>query len=148
MLGPILVTVLATAVHPVAGLAAAVGRGVLGTLAFAAQRSTAPPPHPRPRRRAAAAVPWPTIVPLAVVCLALGILFGAAEVTTVAFAEEQGAKSYAGVLLALWALGSLLAGRSPAPSPGGAARWCGCAVGALGMARAMPPLALHRLDAR
>ena len=47
---------------------------------------------------------WPSCA------LALGILFGAAEVTTVAFADEQGAQGWAGVLLALWALGSLLAG--------------------------------------
>ena len=32
-------------------------------------------------------------LPLAVVCLALGVLFGAAEVTTVAFADEQGHKA-------------------------------------------------------
>ena len=38
------------------------------------------------------------------------MLFGAAEVTTVAFAEEQGHKAWSGGLLALWALGSLTAG--------------------------------------
>ena len=35
-------------------------------------------------------MPWRTVLPLAVVALALGSLFGAAEVTTVAFAEEHG----------------------------------------------------------
>ncbi len=38
MLGPIIVTVLATTVHPVAGLSAALATGILGTLYFAAQR--------------------------------------------------------------------------------------------------------------
>ena len=38
------------------------------------------------------------------------MMFGAAEVTTVAFADEHGSKSASGLLLALWALGSLLAG--------------------------------------
>lgn len=109
--GPILVTVLATAVHPVAGLTTALVTGVLGTYAFAAQRSTEPPTHQRPepgvdRPR----IPWATLVPLTVVSTALGLLFGAAEVATVAFAEERGAKAYAGVLLALWAAGSLIAG--------------------------------------
>ena len=42
--------------------------------------------------------------------LSLGTLFGGAEVVTVAFAEEQGSQAYAGPLLALWALGSLMAG--------------------------------------
>jgi MFS family permease len=111
MLGPILVTVLATSVHPVAGLATAVVTGVLGTLAFAAQRSTEPPigrsdeaVGPRP------AMPWRVVLPLALVAAALGTLFGAAEVATVAFAEEAGDKGYAGWLLALYALGSLIAG--------------------------------------
>jgi MFS family permease len=141
MLGPILVTVLATTVHPVAGLSAALATGILGTLYFAAQRSTAPPPHPRaPTRADRAPLPWATVVPLTVVCLALGLLFGAAEVTAVAFAEEQHAKSYVGVLLALWAFGSLLAGAVT-----GAITWrkgplVRLRVGALGMAATMVPM--------
>jgi MFS family permease len=141
MLGPIIVTVLATTVHPVAGLSAAVAAGVLGTLYFAAQRSTAPPPHPRaPTRAERVPLPWVTVVPLTVVCLALGLLFGAAEVTAVAFAEEQHAKSYVGVLLAIWAFGSLLAGVVT-----GAVTWrkgplVRLRVGALGMAATMVPM--------
>ena len=45
--GPILVTFLATAWDPVAGLGAAVLAGVGGTLFLAAQRATEPPGHPR-----------------------------------------------------------------------------------------------------
>jgi MFS family permease len=111
MLGPIIVTVLATAWDPVAGLAVAVVSCVTGTLALCAQRGTEPPAHPHHRsagRRAP--MPWATVVPLAVVCAALGTLFGAAEVATVAFSREQGSPALAGALLALWALGSLLAG--------------------------------------
>ena len=69
-------------------------------------------------------------------------MFGAAEVITVAFADEHGSKSASGLLLALWALGSLLAGAIT-----GAltfrrgltqrVRW-----GALGLVVAMAPLAL------
>ncbi|MEO9323640.1 MFS transporter [Nocardioides sp. C4-1] len=109
--GPILATVLATAIHPVVGLTTALTTGVLGTLAFAAQRATEPPPHPavvEPTDRAR--MPWATVLPLSVASLALGTLFGAAEVTTVAFADERGAKAVSGVLLALWAAGSLVAG--------------------------------------
>jgi MFS family permease len=50
------------------------------------------------------------VLTLAVLCLTLGGLFGAAEVTTVAFAEEQGVRWAAGWLLATWSLGSLVAG--------------------------------------
>jgi predicted MFS family arabinose efflux permease len=42
--------------------------------------------------------------------MCLGVMFGSAEVSTVAFAEELGAKSRSGLLLALWAFGSLSAG--------------------------------------
>ncbi|MFC4784748.1 MFS transporter [Nocardioides sp. MAHUQ-72] len=142
MLGPILVTVLATAWDPVAGLVVAVVACVGGTLALCAQRATEPPAHPHDRsagRRPP--MPWATVVPLAIVSAALGTLFGAAEVTTVAFATEQGHQGWSGPLLALWALGSLLAGLAT-----GAVRWRrGPAIrvrwGALGMACAMAPLA-------
>ncbi len=43
--GPVLVTLLATTVHPAAGLVTALVAGVVGTFAFAALRSTAPPAH-------------------------------------------------------------------------------------------------------
>ena len=114
IVGPILVTVLATAWDPVAGLTAAILAGVSGTLFLAAQRATEPPAHPRVATAdglvAAPRMPWRTVLPLAVVALALGSLFGSAEVTTVAFAEEHGVPGVTGVLLAFWALGSLLAG--------------------------------------
>jgi predicted MFS family arabinose efflux permease len=55
-------------------------------------------------------MPWVPVIALAAVSFALGSMFAAAEVSTVAFSAEQGAKSYAGVLLAAWALGSMLAG--------------------------------------
>ncbi len=143
ILGPILVTVLATLVDPVLGLAVAAVAGSLGAWGFAAQRATAPPAHrQRPVEETTAALPWRTLVPLTVVSACLGVLFGAAEVTTVAFADEQGSPAWAGGLLALWALGSLLSGvvtgtvswrRGPAYR---------LKVGATAMACAMAPLFL------
>jgi MFS family permease len=143
MLGPIVVTVLATEWHPVAGLTAALVAGVVGTLFFAAQRATEPPAHPR--REATGrrpAMPWATVAPLALVCGGLGTLFGAAEVTTVAFAEELGDKGFAGPLLALWALGSLISGLVTGAihwrrGPDHRVRW-----GSAAMMAAMLPLAL------
>lgn len=111
MIGPVLVTLLATAVHPVAGLTAALVSGLAGTYAFSAQRATEPPAHPRTvDSRDRPRLPWATVLPLTVACLALGTLFGATEVATVAFADERGSTAYAGVLLAVWAAGSLIAG--------------------------------------
>jgi MFS family permease len=139
--GPILVTVLATAVHPAAGLVTALVAGLFGTYAFAAQRATEPPVQPRTRAADRAPMPWGAVIPLTVVFACLGLLFGAAEVTTVAFTEERGAKVYAGVLLALWAAGSLIAGVLTGAvtwrrGPEHRLRW-----GALGMTVAMLPLA-------
>lgn len=141
ILGPIAVAVLATTWHPAAGIGVALVACVLGTLYLGSQRATAPPAGARtvaagPR----APMPWGAIVPLAIVGAALGVLFGAAEVTTVAFAEERGQKAFSGGLLALWAAGSLLAGvisgaihwrRGPAHR----VRW-----GSFAMACAMVPL--------
>ena len=113
IVGPILVTVLATSLHPLAGLGTAVVAGLVGTLALAAQRATAPPSQRARRAEGDAerpAMPWRTVLPLFLVTLMLGAFFGAAEVATVAFADERDVKAYAGVLLGLWAAGSLAAG--------------------------------------
>lgn len=139
--GPILVTVLATAWHPAAGLVTAVVTGVAGTLALAAQRRTQPPAS---GGRAVAgtrpAMPWAALGILTLVSFGLGAVFGSAEVATVAFAEHAGAKVWAGPLLAVWALGSLAAGVVV-----GAVHWrVGPAVrmrwGALALTVAMAPL--------
>jgi MFS family permease len=111
MIGPILVTVLATTVHPVAGLGTAIVLACVGTWFLAAQRATEPPPSPRAEIRGdRPTMPWRTVLPLTVVSLALGTQLGNAEVVTVAFSQEQGSRAYAGPLLAVWAFGSLLAG--------------------------------------
>jgi MFS family permease len=140
VVGPVLVTLLATSWHPVAGLATALVTGVVGTFAFALQRATAPPAARTSPVTTRAPMPWRLVLTLALVCLTLGALFGAAEVTTVAFAEEQGQRWVAGWLLAAWSFGSLVAGlvtgaiawRSP---PALRLRW-----GSAAMALAMVPL--------
>lgn len=109
--GPTVVTFLATAWHPVAGLVAALTSSVLGTLALAAQTRTDPGPHLRPATSAPrTAMPWRVVAPQVVVNLAMGVVFGAAEVITVAFTEERDLPQLAGPLLGAWAVGSLLAG--------------------------------------
>lgn len=111
MVGPTVVTLLATAVHPLAGLVTAVVAGLVGTFVLVAQRSSEPPPHPRvPDRSTRPKLPWGTLGPVTVAATALGALFGSTEVVTVAFSEELGAKSASGPLLAVWALGSLVSG--------------------------------------
>ncbi|MET7327956.1 MFS transporter [Nonomuraea sp. NPDC005650] len=107
--GPALVTVLATAVNPYAGLIVALVCMLLGALALAAQRRTQPPVQPV---RSATGTPIliPGIALLACVYLALGAVFGSVDLITVAFAEEHGVKGAAGFLLASFAGGSMVSG--------------------------------------
>ena len=116
MSGPTIATFLATLVAPVAGLVAAVVLGTVGTVGLALQRCTEPPAQ-LPRRssspgpaRTTAPMPWLRLLTLTLAGAATGSLFGATEVATVAFAEESGRPAVSGVLLACWALGSLVAG--------------------------------------
>jgi MFS family permease len=140
--GPILVTVLATGLSPVIGIATAIAACTGGTLFFAAQHSTSPPPTPRTRGTRLARLPVGVMASVCAVGVALGTLFGAAEVSTVAFASTHGHQGYAGLLLALWAAGSLIAGVITGivhwrVGPAIRLRW-----GAVGMAVAMVPLSL------
>ncbi|CAN5482804.1 MFS transporter [soil metagenome] len=110
ILGPALVTVLATTVHPLAGLATAVVAAVVGTAVLVGQRRTEPPPTGATRSHGSGPMPWRVLAPLIACAFTLGALLGGAEVATVAFADELGAKPLSGLMLALWALGSLLSG--------------------------------------
>ena len=111
LVGPMLVTLLATIVHPLAGLATALVAGLTGTLVLAGRRNTEPPAN-RSSGSHFTATPmgWSVVGPLVVASFGMGALFGGVEVSTVAFSEELGAKVAAGPLLGIFALGSLLSG--------------------------------------
>jgi dipeptide/tripeptide permease len=124
VVGPALVTLLATGVYPAAGVAAAMVLCVTGTLLFAAQRRTQPPPRePPPRRgresRTPAARPprragtWaavPGLVTLVPVYWCLGAMFATIDLSTVGFAAEHGHIALAGFVLGTYALGSAIGG--------------------------------------
>jgi len=111
IIGPTLVTLAASALDPVAGLVAALVASLGGTWALAAQRRTEPPRRRTDVEHAAGSpMPWARLVPLVAGAVMLGVLLGGSQVATVAFADEEGRKAAAGLLLALWALGSLLSG--------------------------------------
>lgn len=111
VVGPVAATLLATSVSPVAGLVVPVVAMVVGGLAFLALRGTEPPPAPahEPRPRGTV-LRRPGMVVIVLVFVAIGSIFGATDVATVAFAEESGRKELAGVILAVFALGSLISG--------------------------------------
>ncbi|XVQ08949.1 MFS transporter [Spirillospora sp. CA-255316] len=104
--GPLIVTALATGVHPAAGLGAAAAFTLAGCLALAAQRGTEPPPRPRAPGSRGGVLANPAIRVITPVFLLLGTVFGGIDLSAVAFADEQGHKGLAGVLLGCYALGS------------------------------------------
>ncbi|MFI0515270.1 MFS transporter [Streptomyces sp. WSLK1-5] len=108
MLGPVLAAFLCTAFFPEAGTLTGVVLLVAGVLVFTAQRSTEPPARGRGPSRTPLRAPG--VPPLIAVCLAMGAVFGSLEVVTIAFADAQGHRSAAGVVLALQAAGSCAAG--------------------------------------
>ncbi|MFL6024387.1 MAG: MFS transporter [Marmoricola sp.] len=108
--GPSLVTFLSTLYAPQTGLLVALGLGTVGTFGLAAQPRTAPEPHPVQAETARDPMRWGNLVPIALAAFALGSLFGALEVATVAVADDHGHKAVAGALLGIFSAGSMLAG--------------------------------------
>lgn len=108
--GPALVTFLSTVFAPQSGLVVAIVAGTVGTIALAVQRRTEPPAHPHDPTVARTPMPWGLLAPLTVGALALGSVFGALEVATVAFADDAGHKALSGLMLGAFSMGSLLAG--------------------------------------
>ncbi|GAA4505421.1 MULTISPECIES: MFS transporter [Nonomuraea] len=107
--GPALVTVLATAVNPYAGLTVALVAMLTGSVALALQRRTQPPVRPV---RSAGGTPIliPGVALLSCVYLGLGAVFGSVDLITVAYADEHGVKGASGFLLAAFAGGSMVSG--------------------------------------
>ncbi|HEY6311060.1 MAG TPA: MFS transporter [Streptosporangiaceae bacterium] len=120
VIGPVLVTALATLLDPAAGIGGAAALSVAGTLAFAAQRRTEPVLQPRPASTPAGRglvrhgrrirLPAPGLITLAPVFLLFGSTMGAVDLASVAFATEHGLRSQAGTVLGAFALGSAIGG--------------------------------------
>lgn len=112
IVGPVLATVLATALFPQAGLMIPVAAMLGGGYWFLSMRSSEPPARPLvpDAARQRTVLRHPGMVVLALVFAAVGAIFGATDVATVAFAEEHGSKGSAGAILAVFATGSLLSG--------------------------------------
>ncbi|RLL69249.1 MFS transporter [Streptomyces sp. Z26] len=142
VVGPLLSIGLCTGWFPEAGPLLAAACLAVGVLWLCAQRDTEPEPHGRTRREAASALRTPGLPVLVAAFVFTGAIFGSVDVVTVAFAEDHGRKALASVLLAGYALGSVVAGTvygllhfaSPAPR-----RWL---LGVAAMAVSMIPLQL------
>ncbi len=109
--GPPLSVGLSVAAWPQAGVLAAALLLVLGVTALVLQRGTEPP-----LQQCEGATPsrsllrQPEIRLLALLMLAMGVIVGTVDITSVAFAEQRGQPLAASVVLSAYALGSCAAG--------------------------------------
>jgi hypothetical protein len=110
IVGPALVTALATLAHPLAGLSCAAAASLGGTAALVSHKRTEPVVTGRTQKDVGGRLPWRTLARLTTCAFTLGALLGGVEVATVAFADERGAKPLAGLMLTIWATGSLVSG--------------------------------------
>ncbi len=110
IVGPILSIGLATAAFPEAGVLLAGIFLTVGVVLFTAQRGTEPPVHPAAHRSGSSAIRNGGLQVLVLTFVATGAIFGSVEVVTVAFARAGGHDAASGPVLAVYALGSCLAG--------------------------------------
>ncbi|MFK0019122.1 MFS transporter [Streptomyces sp. NPDC090798] len=110
LLGPLLVTVLSTTVHPAASLVACALLTLTGSIAVALHRQSEPTPEPTAGRGPERAIKVPGVWVLMLCYAGMGFQFGAVDVTMIAFAREQSSPGLSGVFLALISVGSLIAG--------------------------------------
>ncbi|MFW3170436.1 MFS transporter [Geodermatophilus sp. CPCC 206100] len=112
VVGPPLVTLLATLVAPPVGFLTGIVLGSAGGFWLAGQRATEPTLHVpdpgTPSRRWAALNA--TVLVVSAAYVAVGVVFGAVDVVVVGFADAEGVTALAGLVLAVFAGGSLVAG--------------------------------------
>ncbi|HEY0474506.1 MAG TPA: MFS transporter [Kribbella sp.] len=110
IVGPVLVTTLATQFSPYAALGAAGVLGLVGGIWLALLKASDPPGRGKASGAEQAPLPWLSLMLLSLIGLGLGATLGSAEVVTIAFTAAEGQPGMSGVVLAVWAFGSLLAG--------------------------------------
>jgi predicted MFS family arabinose efflux permease len=112
VLGPVLVGAIAATTSPAIGMLTAGALSCVGTIWFALTRPAQAASRnvhegPRSRRGALASHGVRTVI---LACIALGIAFGAVEVTMPAFAEVHATRAEGSLILTCFALGSLIGG--------------------------------------
>lgn len=107
--GPPLATILAIVVAPAAPLLTAALLVLAGTVLLLSHRRSEPPVHVAQAARSPA---WKNIglIWLTLIMIALGAVFGSLEIATVAATQDLGVPAAAGLVLALYAAGSLIGG--------------------------------------
>ncbi|MFG2298090.1 MFS transporter [Streptomyces sp. NPDC048603] len=109
--GPIISITLSTVWFPEAGPLIAAAFLLVGVWWLTAQRATEPEPHPRAEQTdKTSALRSPGLQVLTLTFVATGAIFGSIDTATLAYAEELGHKNLTGIVLAIWAFGSMVAG--------------------------------------
>ena len=111
ILGPLLTAVLAAGVSPASALIVSAASVITGTIWFTAQApSRAFEPDREASRSRFGALASPGVRSLILTSLPAGIGIGMVEVGLPAFSDAEGAAELAGLLLAIWSLGSAAGG--------------------------------------
>ncbi len=112
MVGPLLTAVIATVLSPAAALVISAVSVIAGTTIFTAlpPSRALQPDRDRPSAGLLGALSSPGVRTLVLTSLPAGIGIGICEITLPAFSDAEGAASTAGVLLALWSVGSASGG--------------------------------------
>ncbi|MFH8379350.1 MFS transporter [Kitasatospora sp. NPDC018058] len=111
VIGPILAANIAAFASPAAALVAEASLTLVGGLAFAAQRRSAPARIvPQPGVRRASALASPGVRLLVGAFLGVGAVFGGMQVSVNAFADSVGQHDAGGTVYGIFAGGSMLAG--------------------------------------
>jgi MFS family permease len=111
--GPLLTALIAAAMSPAAALIISAVSVMLGTIAFTAQapsRAIRPDPEAHAAAGRLGALASPGVRSLVLTSLPAGIGIGICEVTLPAFSDAEGSRELAGVLLAMWSIGSAAGG--------------------------------------
>ena len=112
IVGPLVTALVATVLEPQAAFALSAASVITGTIAFTAlppSRAMRPQPD-RPRTGALGALGSPGVRTLVLTSLPAGVGIGICEVTLPAFSHASGEAATAGILLAVWSLGSAVGG--------------------------------------
>lgn len=111
--GPLLTAVLAFQVGLPLPLIVGALLGLVGGLLLAFQRQTQPAPTHHASAEAGGrqnVLRYPGMIFVVTAALGVGSVFGSFEVAVVAFTQEAGSPGASGIVLALWAFGSMLGG--------------------------------------
>jgi len=108
--GPVFGIGLSVSLFPEAGVLASAAFLAVGTALFVVQKSTEPKVDPQRVRAGGSVMRRPAMWFLVVLCAGMGVIFGTAEVSVVAFSEALGHKGAATYILSAYAAGSFVVG--------------------------------------